>query len=91
MTRRVGQLAVASVLVAIVAVAVVAIKRFTQAPPALERGLAFSKGDPDDRAGEHKKALVDQTTNGGRIIRPVEPICLCLSGSRHSGEATLNA
>jgi hypothetical protein len=92
MTRRGGQLAVVSALVAIVAVAVVAIKHSAQAP-SLERGLAFSKGDPDERAGEHKRALVGPNDERWPDYTPeVEAYLLrAYPEAEIPGEATLNA
>jgi hypothetical protein len=79
--------------VALVAVAVVAIKRFTQAAPPLERGLAFAKGDPDDRPGENKKALVGPNDERWPDYTPeVEAYLLrAYPEAEIPGEATLNA
>src|SRR6185436_3933057 len=58
MTRRIKQLAIASVvLVAAVAMVSIAAKRFRHIESSAARGLAFKKGDPDREPGEHKRAL----------------------------------
>jgi len=81
------------VVVAIVAVGFVAVKRFTRSAPPLERGLAFAKGDPDDRPGEHKKALVGPNDERWPDYTPeVEAYLLrAYPEAEIPGEATLNA